>query len=85
MIRRREKAKGVDVVVDLRDVKAIMEQYEHRCVVTGKAAPEHKLTLIRVKEEEPMTIDNAVPVAVSYARTHPTLPSQYRSNIKTTK
>ena len=74
-IRRREKRAGKECTLSCySDVRAVFERHKYRCAATGVCAQGPQLTLIRVRAEEPLGINNAVPVLIQFARHHACLP-----------
>lgn len=69
--------------MDVHDMIAIMAKYNNACIVTGRKAPEHKLTLVRVSDNCEMGPNNAVPVCTTYARRHECLEKRYHERVKT--
>lgn len=63
-LRRLTKMKtsGCAPTFSAADAGEVLKKYEGRCIITGEADIT-KLTLVRLREDEPLSVDNVAPVA----------------------
>ena len=80
-IQRREKRLGgVCTITRVGDIRTVLAAYSNRCMATGKTG--ERLTLIRIDANEPMSLENAIPVCSSFARHHPVFPPSLVKNVE---
>jgi hypothetical protein len=69
-------------VHNVAEVTSVFKLFDYRCIATGKVFKPTELTLIRLKEDKPLGVTNAVPVHRTFARHHPVLPVVFAKNVE---
>lgn len=83
-IRQREKRAGRDAKgLDFDTIKAVLELYEGKCIVTKRAPRSgESLTLLRVKPVGEFNLHNSAPVLTTFAKLWDFLPVALHTRVK---
>ena len=80
-IQKREKRLGgICALTGVADIRSVLVAYANRCMATGKNG--ERLTLVRINADEPLSMENAIPVCAAFARNHPTFPPMLMKNVE---
>ena len=82
MKQRSRRNKCEYFIKNVSEMLAVFKLYGNRCVATGEVFKPEELTLIQVKPDLPLSIENAVPVSRKFSRFNAHLPEVLVKNVE---
>ena len=79
---RERRLQSACDIKHVSEVTSVFQLYNYQCLATGKVLDALDLTLIRLENDKPLSVTNAVPVHRAFARHHPVLPEIFKKNIE---